>query len=70
MKSAELKRVIAFVSTEDYKKGLTVLREDLDWEYSGFLHALNFYKVYEFEIALRRLTNAGMVKNTNFVVHA
>lgn len=70
MKSTELKRVIAFVSNEDFKKGVTLLREDIHWEYSGFPHALNFYTVCEFDLAVRRLVKADMIQNKNFVVHA
>jgi hypothetical protein len=70
MKSTKLKRVIVFLSTADYRKGLELLREDIHWEYSGFLHGLNFYTVCEFDLAIRRLNKSGMEKHKNFVVHA
>jgi hypothetical protein len=70
MKSTELKRVICFTTTSDFKKGIDLIREGIHWEYSGFLHAINFYTLCEFDLAHRRLVNAGMVRNQNFVVHS
>lgn len=70
MKSTELKRVISFPTNEDFKKGIDLIRGDIHWEYSGFYHAVNFYTECEFDLAHRRLVNAGMVQSKNFQVHA
>ena len=70
MKSTELKRVVVFSSAEDFKKGIELIVEDVAYEYSGFLHTINFYTYCEFSIAYRRFEKAGMTQDKNFTVHA
>ena len=70
MKSTELKRVVMFATNEDFKKGIELIVEDVAYEHSGFLHAINFYTYCEFSIAYRRFEKAGMTQDKNFTVHA
>ena len=70
MKSTELKRVVVFSSAEEFKKGIKLIVEDVAYEYSGYIHAINFYTECEFSIAYRRFENAGMINGKNFSVHA
>ena len=70
MKSTELKRVVAFANQADFNKGIKLIVEDVAYEYSGYVHAINFYTECEFSIAYRRFENAGMINGNNFNVHA
>jgi hypothetical protein len=70
MKSTELKRVVAFANQADFNKGISLILKDVAYEYSGYIHAINFYTECEFSIAYRRFENAGMVNGNNFTVHA
>ena len=70
MKSTELKVVVSFKSNEDYNKGISLIREDVAYEHSGYIHAINFYTDCEFSLAHRRFENAGMIQGKNFSVHA
>jgi hypothetical protein len=70
MKSTELKRVISFANQADFNKGMSLIGSDVAYEYSGYIHAVNFYTECEFSIAHGRLINAGMQISKNFTVHA
>lgn len=70
MRSTELKVVVSFPTNEDYNKGMSLIRGDIAYEYSGFPQAINFYIDCEFSLAHRRFVNAGMIQGKNFSVHA
>lgn len=70
MKSTELKRVVSFANQAAFNKGISLILGDVDYEYSGYVHAINFYNEIQFSIAYRRFENAGMINGNNFTVHA